>query len=35
MLPLMSPEQWTTTVEMVCYFFTVIGAALTIFIARR
>jgi hypothetical protein len=35
MLPLMSPEQWTNTVEMVCYFFTVLGVTLTMFIARR
>ncbi len=35
MMPLVSPELVTTTVEMVCYFFTAIGVALTFFIARR
>jgi hypothetical protein len=35
MLPLMSQEQWTTAVEMVCYFFTAMGVALSLLMARR
>jgi hypothetical protein len=35
MIPQLPPEQLTMAVEMVCYFFTVIGVALTLFVAHR
>jgi hypothetical protein len=35
MMPLLSHELLTTAVEMVCYFFTAIGVALTFVLAQR
>jgi hypothetical protein len=35
MLSLMTQDLLTTTVEMVCYFCTVVGVALTFLFARR
>jgi len=35
MMPLMSPEQLTMAVEMMCYFFTAIGVALTFLMVGR
>jgi hypothetical protein len=35
MIHVLPPEQLTMAVEMVCYFFTAIGVALTFFVARR
>jgi hypothetical protein len=35
MIPLMSPEMLSAAVEMVCYFCTAIGLALTLFLAPR
>ncbi len=35
MIPCMSPEMLTASVEMVCYFFTALGVALTFFMAGR
>jgi hypothetical protein len=35
MIPVLPPEQMTMAVDMVCYFFTVMGVALTLFIAHR
>jgi hypothetical protein len=34
MMPFLPQELLTTAVEMMCYFFTVIGVTLTIFVAR-
>jgi hypothetical protein len=34
MMPFLPQELLTTAVEMVCYFFTVVGVALTFFVAR-
>jgi hypothetical protein len=35
MMPFLSQELLTATVEMVCYVFTAFGVALTVFVARR
>jgi hypothetical protein len=35
MMPFLTQELLTTAVEMVCYFFTAIGVALTFFVASR
>jgi hypothetical protein len=35
MVPFLSQELMTATVELLCYVFTALGVALTVFVARR
>jgi hypothetical protein len=35
MMPVFSPELLTAAVEMMCYFCTIVGIALTLFLAPR